>query len=257
LEPRREASANSKFRKTNCECIQTITNKFRHRNIASTKVPILKPVKEQSKPPEVTAANKNVAQKILRTVPYEQGFHFATNIGAYTKETAINLFSFYEELKTIELQSIKFHFQRRDFQKWIETTLEDPELSSRIDKTPSGLSDEEIKTELLKTIQERLIELQTAANAPTIIAQETNQVTSQEAPKKFNLDELKQFDGLSGKPAYTVFQGKVFDVTDSIFWQGGNHLGSHQAGKDLTKDIQAAPHGGEVLSKFKQVGVIS
>jgi hypothetical protein len=85
--------------------------------------------------------DKTSAQKILRTLPFEQGFHFSTGIGKYTPETAVNLFSFYEELKTIELQSVRFHFQRRDFQKWIETSLEDYDLASRIDKTPAGLND--------------------------------------------------------------------------------------------------------------------
>jgi len=105
---------------------------------------------------EKLPVGKSEAEKILSSVPFEQGFHFATDLGKYTGETAINLFSFYEELRTIGPQSVKFHFQRRDF---------------------GGL------------------------------------------------------------------HGTGFKV-------------AHEAGKDLTEAIKSAPHGEEVFSKVKQVGVL-
>lgn len=37
--------------------------------------------------------------KILETVPYERGFHFFTDIGKYTGETAVSMFSLYEKLQ--------------------------------------------------------------------------------------------------------------------------------------------------------------
>jgi predicted heme/steroid binding protein len=184
-------------------------------------------------------------------VPFEQGFHFATDLGKFTGETAISLFGFYEELGTIELQSVKFHFQRRDFQKWIETTLGDQELASRIDKTPSGLNDEELKKELLKKVQMRFTELQTLIN----ILSKQDSVSGREL-KKFTLEELEQYNGQKGKPIYFAFEGKVYDSSKSSFWQDGNHMGAHQAGKDLTEAIKSAPHGEEVFGNVKQVGVL-
>ena len=75
--------------------------------------------------------------------------------------------------------------------------------------------------------------------------------------RKFTLQDLAKFDGKNGNPAYVAYKGKVYDVSDSPFWMGGDHLGSHQAGKDLTDDIDLAPHGPENLDKVKPVGVLS
>lgn len=111
-------------------------------------------------PTKKPSLDKAASQKILASVPYERGFHFFRGVGDYTGETAINLFSFYEELRTIELQSVRFHFQRRDFQKWMRETLEDTELAERIDRIDGKLPDENLKKELLKAVQERFEELQ-------------------------------------------------------------------------------------------------
>ena len=205
----------------------------------------------QSNKTQKTSTNKDGTEKILRSVPFEQGFHFATDEGKFTLETAINLFSFYEELKTIDLQSVKFHFKRRDFQNWVKNTLGDQELALRIDKTPPGLSDEELRKELLKTVQTRFEELQTIINSLSKI----DRVSGQEL-KKFTLEELKQYNGSGGKPGYFAFEGKVYDSSNSSLWQTGNHMGAHNSGKDLTEDIKSAPHGTEVFGKVKQVGVL-
>ncbi len=75
--------------------------------------------------------------------------------------------------------------------------------------------------------------------------------------KKFTLEELAKFNGSDGNPAYVAYQGKVYDVSDSSFWIGGDHLGAHQAGKDLTDEIDIAPHGPENLDRVKLVGVLA
>jgi len=72
----------------------------------------------------------------------------------------------------------------------------------------------------------------------------------------WNREDLAQFDGRDGKPIYIVHQGKVFDVSESKMWKGGLHMKRHHAGSDLTTDIQAAPHGPEVLERYPQVGVV-
>jgi predicted heme/steroid binding protein len=74
--------------------------------------------------------------------------------------------------------------------------------------------------------------------------------------KKFSLNELGQFDGKNGKPAYICYSGKVYDVTGSIEWTEGDHLG-HTAGQDLTESMEIAPHGSEILERMKVVGVLS
>jgi predicted heme/steroid binding protein len=74
--------------------------------------------------------------------------------------------------------------------------------------------------------------------------------------RKFTLNELAEYNGKGGKPAYIAFEGKVYDVSASVFWMEGDHMGSHQAGKDLTNEIELAPHRKETLEKVKFVGVL-
>ena len=74
--------------------------------------------------------------------------------------------------------------------------------------------------------------------------------------KEFSLEELAAFDGKDGKPVYVVHQGKVYDLSNSKLWKGGSHMRRHQAGGDLTTDLQAAPHGIEKLEAFPQVGIV-
>ncbi len=75
--------------------------------------------------------------------------------------------------------------------------------------------------------------------------------------KKFTLEELAKYNGKNGNPAYVAFKGKIYDVTESSFWMGGDHLGAHEAGKDLTLEIDLAPHGPENLERMKIVGVLA
>jgi len=77
------------------------------------------------------------------------------------------------------------------------------------------------------------------------------------AEKQFTLEELKQYDGRDGKPAYIAYKGKVYDVTESPMWTSGDHQGMHEAGKDLTAEIGDAPHGEEMLANVKVVGTLS
>ena len=68
---------------------------------------------------------------------------------------------------------------------------------------------------------------------------------------------LQHFDGSSGKPAYIVYDNKVYDVSGSAKWKDGRHFGKHQAGLDLTKDLDGAPHGAEVLDRVSFFGDIA
>ena len=75
--------------------------------------------------------------------------------------------------------------------------------------------------------------------------------------KEFSARELLEYNGEDGKPVYIVHQGKVYDVSDSKLWKTGLHMKRHPAGKDLTADIQAAPHNADVLERYPQVGTLT
>lgn len=76
-----------------------------------------------------------------------------------------------------------------------------------------------------------------------------------EEAKKFTIRELSQFNGKNGNRAYVGYKGKVYDVTESYQWGDGEHLG-HVAGKDLTDQMDIAPHGEDVIERMKVVGVL-
>jgi predicted heme/steroid binding protein/uncharacterized membrane protein len=75
--------------------------------------------------------------------------------------------------------------------------------------------------------------------------------------KEFTPEELAQCNGENGKPVYIAHEGKVYDVSASKLWKTGAHMKRHPSGRDLTTEIQAAPHTAEVLQRFPQVGALA
>ena len=74
--------------------------------------------------------------------------------------------------------------------------------------------------------------------------------------KEFDPETIRQFDGKEGRPVYVAHEGRVFDVSGSKLWKTGLHMNRHAAGRDLTADLEAAPHGTEVLDRYPQVGTL-
>ncbi len=56
--------------------------------------------------------------------------------------------------------------------------------------------------------------------------------------RKFTCKELEEYNGKNGKPAYIAYQGKVYGISQSDLWRGGEHMGMHLAGKDLTEEVE-------------------
>jgi predicted heme/steroid binding protein/uncharacterized membrane protein len=74
--------------------------------------------------------------------------------------------------------------------------------------------------------------------------------------QEFDAAELQKYDGNEGRPIYVAYKSKVYDVSNSKLWRNGLHMKRHQAGQDLTADIQGAPHEPHVLERYPQVGVL-
>lgn len=70
--------------------------------------------------------------KILRILPREKAFYFFTSIGNYIGESAASLKEFLEKINEVNVKSLEFHLYRKDFEKWIDETLEDKELAMGI-----------------------------------------------------------------------------------------------------------------------------
>ena len=108
--------------------------------------------------PKRLQAKKEII-KILRTVPYEQGFHFHTAPEQFTRETATSMEEFEKKLQTVPVESVVFHFLRKDFQNWIKGTLGDNELAKRINGLDKALPDEKLRKEIIAFVQTRIAEL--------------------------------------------------------------------------------------------------
>jgi len=75
--------------------------------------------------------------------------------------------------------------------------------------------------------------------------------------KTFSENDLAKNNGENGTPAFIAYKGRVYDVTKSPLWANGDHQGLHQAGKDLTADLESmAPHGSEVLERIPEIGTL-
>ena len=74
--------------------------------------------------------------------------------------------------------------------------------------------------------------------------------------KEFDANELAQYNGENGQPVYVAYKGKVYDISDSKLWRNGLHMKRHHAGRDMTTDIQGAPHEPDVLERYPQVGTL-
>lgn len=89
----------------------------------------------------------------LATLPFEQGFHFCIDGGKYIGVTATSIHEFTEKIKMVDQNSVNFHFEREDFQKWIRETFCDKELANRIEKLKEKrVADEKLRQELVNTI---------------------------------------------------------------------------------------------------------
>lgn len=75
-----------------------------------------------------------------------------------------------------------------------------------------------------------------------------------EVDTEFTREELAQFNGKDGQPAYVAVDGVVYDVTQSGAWADGQHNG-FEAGQDLTEALaNEAPHDDSNLDGFPVVG---
>jgi predicted heme/steroid binding protein len=68
----------------------------------------------------------------------------------------------------------------------------------------------------------------------------------------FTLEELAQYDGKNGNPAYAAVDGIVYDLTQ--VFENGNHLG-HSAGEELTEEFYST-HTIEKITKYPVVGIL-
>lgn len=67
------------------------------------------------------------------------------------------------------------------------------------------------------------------------------------------LEELSQYNGKDGQPAYVAVDGVIYDFSQLPGWKDGEHH-DYSAGNDLTEALKTkSPHG---ASKLKGVPIV-
>jgi len=72
--------------------------------------------------------------------------------------------------------------------------------------------------------------------------------------RSYSKESLIEFNGENNKPIYVAYNRNVYDVSDSLLWKDGKHMGAHRAGYNLTNIFKNAPHDSTVFTKFTIVG---
>ena len=101
------------------------------------------------------------AIRILRILRDEEAFYFYEAIGKPTGENARSLSDFLEKIKSVKLESLLFHLQRKDFQTWIKKILGDSKLARKMDGIPPS-HDDDLRTKIHATVENRIKELRGA-----------------------------------------------------------------------------------------------
>lgn len=69
---------------------------------------------------------------------------------------AVSLDDFAEKIKTVDIKSIRFHMQRKDFENWIDKAVGDKELAQKVGAiNEKKMTDNQFRLELIKIIKAR------------------------------------------------------------------------------------------------------
>ena len=104
--------------------------------------------------------------------------------------------------------------------------------------------------------------VQPSTNKESVTQKGTINENNSNNVREFTLEELAQYNGLNGKPAYVAVKGIVYDVTNAKLWRAGAHspIGEKNvAGQDLTAKLAGAPpshQNQEFWDKLPKVGIL-
>ena len=105
------------------------------------------------------------AKWIMRQLPKNKGFTFYHKFAKPINSEASSLKGFSEELKSVPIQSIEYHIERADFERWISQVLGDKKLAQKIGEImKKGITGKKMRKTLVAILEARtkqLIEVST------------------------------------------------------------------------------------------------
>jgi len=99
------------------------------------------------------------AKRLLRRLPAGMGFTFSYEFSRSSLLTIHSLDEFFSALKTIEIGSIQYHIERRDFERWLSQVVGDDKLADQIltvNNSNKKLIGEALRKKLLAITARRL-----------------------------------------------------------------------------------------------------
>ncbi len=97
------------------------------------------------------------AKWVLRRLPADRGFSFFYEFARPTSLTAYDLYEFFAALNKVPLQSLQYHMERGDFERWVSQVLGDKKLAEQISALPKErLKGEALRRRLLATVEARV-----------------------------------------------------------------------------------------------------
>ena len=105
------------------------------------------------------SGQEGAASGVLRVVSVPDAFLFFINAERYTGEIATSLSGLLEKLDKVPLESVEFHFERGDFEKWVGRILGDVELADRLRQVDRFMRGEELRVTIKERIRKRLEDL--------------------------------------------------------------------------------------------------
>jgi len=101
----------------------------------------------------LTLAKSINPAKPSRNNPHTKGSHFFKCVGHCAAVSATCLCEFYIMLQTMDSETLKYYFQRDDFQKWLKGSVGAVELATKLSFLNEGFSGEKLRQELLTIVQ--------------------------------------------------------------------------------------------------------
>jgi len=106
--------------------------------------------------------DSETASRILRRTPVQKAFFFFTGTEHYTGQFAQSLSEFYDKISYVPLESLDFHIDRGDFEKWIREILNDSYLADRISRIDQSIRGEKLRTSLKRIVKRHINQLKMA-----------------------------------------------------------------------------------------------
>jgi hypothetical protein len=101
---------------------------------------------------------------VLRTVPSEKAFYFYRREGTPSGMKASSLQEFRVSIESADPETLEFHSQRHDFEKWVRM-LGDPTLAKQMQTLASqNLPPQELKSKLVRIVRMRVGKLKKLAH---------------------------------------------------------------------------------------------